>query len=95
MTMKKSIVVSCVILFFLPLFFSCGTANPLNGLRVPGERQILIKNISSEYFNIAEGYMDLKKYDKAAEYYKLAMGSKELKASACYKLARCYALSKK
>ena len=71
-------------------FFSCAS----NELRVPGETELILKNISTEYYNIAEGYMDIKKYDKAAEYYKLAMRHKELNLPAYYKLARAYALAK-
>lgn len=71
-------------------FFSCAS----NELRVPGETELILKNISTEYYNIAEGYMDIKKYDKATEYYKLAMRHKELNLPAYYKLARAYALAK-
>ena len=65
-----------------------------NAFKVPGESSIITKNIASEYFTIAEGYADLKKYDKAAEYYKYAMKNKSLRLSAYYKMARCYALAK-
>lgn len=79
------------IAFFIVLsFFSCTT----NGIRVPGEKRILMTNLSTEYYNIAEGYMEIKKYDKAAEYYQLAMRDKELSRTAFYKLARSYALAK-
>ncbi len=71
-------------------FSACQTSN---AFKVPGESKIITKNISSEYFTIADGYMDLKKYDKATEYYKLAMKNKELRLSAYYKLARCYVFS--
>lgn len=70
---------------------SCQTSN---AFRVPGESAIITKNIASEYFTIADGYADLKKYDKAAEYYKLAMKNKTLRLSAYFKMARCYALAK-
>ncbi len=65
-----------------------------NAFKVPGESAIITKNIASEYFTIAEGYADLKKYNKAAEYYKYAMKNKSLRLSAYYKMARCYALAK-
>ena len=72
-------------------FFSCQSNS---GFKVPGEREIINKNIASEYFAIADGYADLKKYDKAAQYYKLAMRDKGVAKSAYYKMARCYALAK-
>lgn len=75
----------------LALLTSCQTSN---ALRVPGESSIISKNISAEYFAIADAYLDLKKYDKASQYYKLAMKDKSLRLSAYYKLARSYALAK-
>ena len=71
-------------------FFSCAS----NELKIPGETKIILKNLSIEYYNIAEAYMDVKKYDKAAEYYQLAMRNEELYLSSYYKLARSYALAK-
>lgn len=79
-------------LFFASLLcFSCQTSN---AFRVPGESGLIVKNISSEYFAIAEAYSNLKNYDKAIVYYKLAMKNKSLRLNAYYKLARVYALSK-
>lgn len=77
--------------FVILFFFSCST----NGISIPGEKKILMSNLATEFYNIAEGYMDIKKYDKAAEYYQLAMRDKELNRTAFYKLARSYALAKK
>lgn len=79
------------ILFSSFLFFSCQTSN---ALKVPGESALIVKNISSEYFSIAEAYSNLRNYDKAIVYYKLAMKNKSLRLNAYYKLARVYALSK-
>lgn len=77
--------------FFLSqLFLSCTSSS----LRIPGESGLVLKNIAIEYYNIAEGYMDIKKYDKAAEYYELAMRNDELYLTSYYKLARSYALAK-
>ena len=70
--------------------FSCASG----GLRIPGESKIILKNVSTEYYNIAEGYLGLKNYNKAIEYYKLAMRNEDLYLSSYYKLARCYALAK-
>ncbi len=85
MIIKKIIFLLSISFFFL----SCSS-----NLRIPGESNILIKNICSEYYSIAEGYTNIKNYKKAAEYYKLAMRDKSLKPSASYKLARSYALAK-
>ena len=79
------------VLCFLALpFFSCAT----NSFRVPGESRIILKNIATEYYTVAEGYMEIKNYTKAAEYYKLAMRDDNLRLTAHYKLARSYALAK-
>lgn len=61
---------------------------------LPNEENVIKTNIASEYYNIAKAYAELKKYDKAIEYYKLAMRDKNLKAGAYYQLGRMYALSK-
>ncbi|MBR1722979.1 MAG: tetratricopeptide repeat protein [Treponema sp.] len=71
------------------LFSSCTSS-----FRIPGETNIILKNLSNEYYAIAEAYMDVKKYDKAAEYYELAMRNKALYLTSYYKLARSYALAK-
>lgn len=71
------------------LLFSCSST-----IRVPGESKIVMKNIAVEYANIADGYMDIKKYDKAIEYYKLSLKNKEVYLSSYYKLGRAYALGK-
>ena len=76
--------------FFCFSLFACSS----NTFHVPGESRIILKNIATEYYTIAEGYMELKKYDKAAEYYKLAMRNEDLYMTAYYKLARSYALAK-
>lgn len=65
-----------------------------SSLQIPGESKIILKNIAVEYYNIAEGYMEIKKYDKAAEYYEKAMRHEDLYLTAYYKLARSYALAK-
>ncbi len=78
-------------LFFAFIFLiSCSSSS----FRAPGESRIILKNIASEYYAIAEGFFEIKKYDKAAEYYRLAMRNDELYLSSYYKLARSYALAK-
>ena len=64
------------------------------GLSVPGQNRIILKNLSLEYYNVAEAYAENKNYAKAAEYYKLAMRDKALYMQAYYKLGRSYALAK-
>lgn len=50
------------------------------------------EDLSGEYFGIAESYADLKKYDKAVEYYKKAEKSDAYKNATQYNLAQLYAL---
>lgn len=94
--MKKSATIlksfrNLLILAFLSLFlFGCAT----NSLRVPGEAKIILKNLAVEYNSIGDGYMGIKNYTKAAEYYEKAMRDKDLYLSVYYKLARAYALGK-
>ncbi|MBR1536340.1 MAG: tetratricopeptide repeat protein [Treponema sp.] len=73
--------------FFL---VSCASSS----LMVPGESKIILKNIAVEYNTIADGYLEIKNYAKAAQYYKLAMRNEDLYLTAYYKLARSYALAK-
>lgn len=86
--MKRSAAGAVAVLFLL--FSSCAT----NHLSVPGESAAVKKTVSIEYMAIADAYNDLAKYDKAAQYYLLAMKNKKLYWSAYYKLGRCYAMSK-
>jgi tetratricopeptide (TPR) repeat protein len=82
--------------FIIPaagLLLSCRT-NGIDDIPVPSETRILRKNLATEYYSIAEAYFDLKKYDKAADYYKLAMKDPALRTAAYYKLGRAYALGK-
>jgi|GEM_PF-399094 len=72
---------------------SCSSAK-MPEIPVPGESAALSKNIASEYYSIADGYFEVKKYDKAAEYYKLAMRDKSIRPAAYYKLGRSYAMNK-
>jgi tetratricopeptide (TPR) repeat protein len=72
----------------------CCRTNGIDDLPVPSETRILRKNLATEYYSIAEAYFDLKKYDKAADYYKLAMKDPALRTAAYYKLGRAYALGK-
>ena len=71
---------------------SCKTLNSFD-LYVPNEANIHRKNIASEYYQIAEAYADLKKYDKAIIYYKRAMRDSGFKKASYYKLGRMNVLS--
>lgn len=78
-------------IYFFVLFSIIGCSS----FYVPGEKNVILKNITIEYFNIAEEYFNLKNYQKAIDYYNLAKKDESLYLSACYKLARSYALSSK
>lgn len=69
--------------FFLSLFFlSCTSL-------IPGAREAEIQNIYSEYYSIAESYMELENYSKAIEFYEKAAKSNELENRALYQIALC------
>ena len=42
---------------------------------IPGEKAVILQNLSTEYFNIAENYLAQKNYSKAIENYKLSLRS--------------------
>lgn len=71
------------------VFISCST------VPVPGYSDIARKNIYNEYMNIADAYLDLKKFDKAELYYEKCLNDRKSYWAATYKLARTYSLSKK
>ena len=50
------------------------------------------KDLSGEYFYIAEAYSELKKYEKAIEFYKKALNNPEYTNAAKYNIARMHAL---
>lgn len=50
------------------------------------------KDLSSEYFYIAEAYSELKKYEKAIEFYKKTLENPEYTNAATYNIARMHAL---
>lgn len=63
---------------------------------IPGEKAVILQNLSTEYFNIAENYLAQKNYSKAIENYKLSLRSakNENLNQTKYQLARAYALNK-
>lgn len=85
--MKKSLFYFCILIFF-SLSFSCVT----KPVPIPGDKKNAIDNIYLEYMNIADVYYSLEKYDKALEYYKLAMQDFKIYWAAYYKTAKVYAV---
>jgi tetratricopeptide (TPR) repeat protein len=71
----------------------CATSHEME--LVPGENNRILQNLASEYYKIGQAYADVKKYDKAIEYYKLARRDAAFRKGADYQLARMYALSSK
>lgn len=72
------------------LYFSCASSS----LTIPGEKKRVLENLASEYYNIAEAYLDLKNYKKAMEYYDLAMLDESIYNQAFYKKGYAAALAK-
>lgn len=81
--MKKILFLIC----FSFVFFSCKSSGNL----IPGFKQLQIQNLYAEYMSVADAYFEVEKYDKAAEFYKKAGGSKDFYWNAQYKLAKTYA----
>ena len=75
------------------VFFSC-TSTGLS-VPVPGQGAAKTRNIYAEYYILADSYFNLEKYDKAAEYYELAMRKKDQYWAAYYQLAKCYVFQSK
>lgn len=90
--MKKYFAVTLILFISLCLFtVSCKS---VTGVRIPGEEKIRIENITAEYFQIAKAYQDLKNYNKAVEYYQLAMNDKKFYDSSLYQIGICYVQQK-
>lgn len=85
--MKKNFLFFVSILFFL---ISCKT----NTIFVPGEKNVVIKNIYLEYYNLAEEYVKLENYTKAIGLYEFAMKDKSLHDACYYKIGQCYSYTK-
>ncbi len=69
------------------------SCSSVGGIQVPGERDLVYRNVLSEYFLVADAYLENKKYDKAVEFYTKAMAHPDLADSARYKIAYSYALA--
>ena len=89
---KVCFIVPFIMLSASFLFFSCATSFHLP---VPGESRVIRSSIYSEYMTIADAYSELKKYDKASQYYELAKKNKNLYWTATYSQARCNVLNGK
>lgn len=74
----------------ISFFASCQTSQVF----MPGQKRIVFGNIYAEYYNIAEEYVKIPNYTKAAEYYLKSASNKEIARAAYFKAGRCYALSK-
>lgn len=62
--------------------------------KLPGENQVILSNLSAEYFNIAENYLAQKKYSKAIENYNLCLRTAENQNQIKFQLAKAYCLNK-
>lgn len=76
------------------VFFGCFLLSANIHVPIPGETVVKKDNIYIEYLSIADAYFELGKYDKACDYYLLAMKNKKLYWTAFYKLGRTYVLLK-
>lgn len=83
-----------VTLVALPAVLVSCASDSESGFSVPGARNAIYSTIYTEYFTIAEEYMNLGNYAKAITYYKLAMQNKTLNTPAYYGLGRAYAMNK-
>ncbi len=73
--------------------FSCKSTQDAFYIPVPAEASYNNKKISQEYYQIAQEYTELQKYDRAIVYYKLAMRDATLRTPAYFNLGKVYALS--
>lgn len=88
---KKLVFFSKCILFICSiLFFSCAS----NSISSDNKNLEAIQNIYIEYQNIADTFVTQEKYDKAINYYKLALENKDTYWNVYYKLAKTYVLQK-
>lgn len=88
--MKNSCLNGLCLALSLLLLLSCSATG---GLQVPGEAKRIQNNLFSEYFLVADAYLENKKYDKAIEFYTKALEHPDLADSARYKIAYSHALA--
>ena len=89
MKLKKLCLAKLFSAILTALIFSSCISKPVPIL---GDKKIAIDNLYLEYLNIGDVYYSLEKYDKALEYYKLAMQNSKIYWAAYYKTAKVYAV---
>lgn len=95
--MNRSCCWICVLLLSSILLLCVSCASSPESEReffLPGEKERILKNLAAEYYTLAEGFAEQKKYAKAAGYYELAKRDDSLYRTAYYKQGRMYALNK-
>ena len=77
----------------LLLLFSCSSTGNVFADLFSGSAQVSSETLAAEYYDIANAYYDLKKYDKAIEYYEKTQDLlSEENLTITYNLARIYAM---
>ena len=93
--MKKTRFIIILVAFFCFVFPSSLVSCASTGAPIPGKTKAEAKKLSNEYLSIADLYFGMEKYDKAIEYYKLALNNKDNYWNVYYKLAKTYTLQSK
>lgn len=88
--MKRFLFVFSFVAFFICALSSC-SSNKYFSRAFGGEK---IDGLAEEYIKLADGYVELKKYDNAISYYEQALKSKTHYYDALFKIARTSALKK-
>lgn len=88
--MKRFLFVFVFVAFFICALSSC-SSNKYFSRAFGGEK---IEELAEEYIKLADGYVELKRYDDAILYYKQALKSKTHYYGALFKIARTSALNR-
>lgn len=80
--------------FFVAVFSIYFSSCKTTSVMIPGEKNIRLHQLYSEYYSIGDEYVKLENYSKAIEYYEFAMKDKTLRDAAYYKIGQCYAKNK-
>ena len=90
-TLLASLSLACLL-----LFYSCSSTDNVFADLFSGSAQVSSETLASEYYDIANAYYELKKYDKAIEYYEKTQDLlPEENLTITYNLARIYAIQNK
>lgn len=89
--MKKAVYCS---IFFI-LIFSLTSCFSSGRIVVPGENEIIGRNLIEEYFAIAEQFRSQENYEKAITYYTKVLKDAKLHDTAFYEIAICRVYTKK